>query len=194
MRMNKQATTVSTILVATVRVLQHSRESTHFDIDPPSLSFLSPVASNRCDPTIHEQLNPIHKTRIARSQKQRGRSNLLRAPNLPPRYQRSKVLLCVGSQWIKNRCVDRSRTQHIHPYLPVFELKQPCPCKRSHRGFARAIDAEPRKPLCARDRCVHKNRPTIVEKGECLLHCKQRAPHIQVEDAIELFRSNLSPG
>src|SRR5258708_23359947 len=86
-------------------------------VGPRDLYFRPSSALDLRRTAIHEQLHAIHKARIARSQEQRYRRNLLRSPDFAARNQRLELLLCFCPQRIQNRRSDRSPAQDIHPYL-----------------------------------------------------------------------------
>ena len=87
------------------------------------------ASSDLGDPAIHEQLDAVHEIGVVRSEEERCRRNLLRAPNFPARDQRREVLLCVRSQRIPYRRINRSRAKYIHPYFAFLQVDQPRPSK-----------------------------------------------------------------
>ena len=106
----------------------------------PLFSFL-----DLCRAAIYEQFGAVHEARLIRSQEQRGRRDFPRTADFTSRNERRKRSLCIGSERVESRRVDRSGAQNIYANLSFLQVDEPCSRKGPNGSFTRAIHAEIRE-------------------------------------------------
>src|ERR1700686_3885426 len=71
--------------------------------------------------------------------------------------------------------------------MTVLQICSPGSHQRADCSLTRGVDAEGGSTLNTRDGAVENDRATILQERQCLLHRKQRSPHIDVEKFVEML-------
>src|ERR1700738_3823481 len=154
---------------------------------PSGLFQVATVALDLGGTAVYEEFNAVHEAGITGCEKECDCCDLFRTSHFAAWNLRLEILLRIWTKRIENRGVDRSWTQDIHADISFLEVDQPRACERSHRSLACTIDAKGRKAFDAGDRTVQEDGTTVGEEWQRLLHCEERATHVEVEGLVEVF-------
>src|SRR6202041_2878663 len=90
--------------------------------------------------------------------------------------------------------IDRTRANNVGADMTVHQVCSPGSHQRADGSFTRGVDAEGGSTLNTRDGAVENDRATILQERQCLLHRKQRSPHINVEQLVEMLFGDGAEG
>src|ERR1700730_17335375 len=112
---------------------------------------------------VNEQFYTRDETGVIRRQKQRHLSNFLRFPHASHRDCGNNPRNHVCRLPVRQRRIDRTRTENVCPDATVLQIRSPGSHERTDGSFTCGIDAEGGSTLNTRDRAVENDRATIIQ-------------------------------
>jgi hypothetical protein len=145
-------------------------------LSPPSsfISFSVPKLArlDLCGTTVDKQLDAGHKTRVARSEKERSARDLFGLPHCSPRNERDELVYGLLSERLENWGINGAGTEHVDTDVASLEVHGPSPRKRADSRFACAVNAEAGEAFDARAGAVQDDGATQAELRPSLLSAK----------------------
>src|SRR5580704_9457791 len=155
---------------------------------------MAPFQSDLSSAAVNEQFDTRDETRVIRSEKQRHLSNFLGLSHASHRDGGRNPRKHVCRLPIRQRRIDRTRTNNVRADTAVLQICSPGSDERSDCSLTRGVDAEGGSTLNTCDGAVENDRATVLQERQCLLHRKQRSPYIDVEQLVEVLFGDCPEG
>src|SRR5580700_10644168 len=124
---------------------------------------LPPFRSDLGSAAVNEQFYTRDETGVIRRQKQRHLSNFLGFPHASHRDGGRNPRKHVCRLPIRQRRIDRTRTNNVRADTTVLQICSPGSDERADCSLTRGVDAEGGSTLNTRDRAVENDRATILQ-------------------------------